>query len=268
MGELGRRRAPNGAEIMNPNQNSDVKPGTTTGGRRPRAKYFVTGTDTEVGKTTVSCLLLAVARAAGLGTLALKPVAAGCEQNAEGEWHNEDALALRAMMTAPLAYQQVNPVALPAPMAPHLAAQAVGRRLSVSRLAGLVNGALLSAPDFTLVEGAGGWLVPLNDRETFADLVKELKLPVILVVGMRLGCLNHALLTAEVIRASGVPLAGWVANCIEPDMPELEANIDTLRQWLPEPCLGVIPRLPACDSSTYTEHAHVIDLDALLAARV
>lgn len=232
--------------------------------RQPRVKFFVTGTDTEVGKTTVSCLLLAAAQAAGLSTLALKPIAAGCEQSANGAWQNEDALALRAMMTSTLSYQQLNPVALPAPIAPHLAAEAVGRRLTVSRVAGLVNGALLSAPTFTLIEGAGGWLVPLNERETFADLVQELKLPVILVVGMRLGCLNHALLTAQAVRASGVPLVGWVANCIEPDMPELEANIETLRQWLPEPCLGVVPYLTACDSATYKMQAGTLNLEPLL----
>lgn len=213
-----------------------------------RNTYFVTGTDTEVGKTLVSCGLLAVARARGLETVALKPVAAGCEATAEG-LRNEDAVALRANMTRSLSYEQVNPVALPEPLSPHIAAERAGRRLSVSRLAGYCRGALQPAPGFGLVEGAGGWRVPISDRETLADLARELQLPVILVVGLRLGCLNHAVLTAEAILRDGLTLAGWVGNCVVPEQAARAENLATLQRLLPAPCLGVVPHLQQPDAS-------------------
>ncbi|MBZ2189320.1 dethiobiotin synthase [Alcanivorax sp. JB21] len=211
----------------------------------PRGRFFITGTDTGVGKTWVASRLLERASAAGLRTLGLKPVAAGADDmpspcGTHTGPTNEDARELMQAASIKLPYDQINPVLLQAPMAPHLAAEQEGKRLSVARLAGYVRGALLSEqarePDLLLVEGAGGWLVPLNDRETLADLAKELELPVILVVGMRLGCLNHALLSAEVIRASGLRLAGWVANRLpgEP-MPAVEENEATLTQWLRAP---------------------------------
>lgn len=200
-------------------------------------KYFVTGTDTEVGKTWVACRLLAQAREAGLSCLGLKPVAAGAE-NIDGQWRNEDALQLMAASSIALPYDQVNPVLLREPMAPHLAARHEQRLLSVSRIAGYVRGVMMQKQDLLLVEGAGGWRVPLNDRETLADLARELSLPVILVVGMRLGCLNHAVLSAEAIQRDGLRLAGWVANSLPgTPMTALEENIATLEQWLPAPRL-------------------------------
>ena len=207
-----------------------------------RCKFFVTGTDTDSGKTLITCGLLEKARQSGCRTVAGKPVAAGCTETPTG-LHNDDALALMAAMTQQLPYTQVNPVALREAMAPHIAARREQRQLSVARLSGFCNGLLNQAVDLALLEGAGGWRVPLNPRETVADLVKELHLPVILVVGMRLGCLNHALLTAEAVARDGLSLAGWVANRVDADMVCFEENLMTLRTLLPAPCLGVVPFL-------------------------
>lgn len=205
-----------------------------------RRQFFVAGTDTGVGKTYVAALLLRAFAAQGKTTLGLKPVAAGCTPTAGG-LRNDDALALMAAATVKLPYAQVNPVALVAPVAPHIAAAQENRRLRVAQLAGLVRGATLQGrADITLVEGAGGWRVPLNEGETLADLARELQLPVILVVGLRLGCINHALLTAEAIRRDGLVLAGWVANAIDPAMTARQENIATLRALLPAPCIGVL----------------------------
>ncbi|MDQ8038033.1 MAG: dethiobiotin synthase, partial [Pedobacter sp.] len=210
--------------------------------------YFIAGTDTGVGKTTVSCALLAAAKAQGKTTLALKPVASGCEQTPDG-LRNEDALALMAEMTEPLVYDEVNPVALPAPLSPHLAAAQVGRRLSLHQLAGFTRGGLMRRADFKLVEGAGGWRVPLNEREMLSALPKELGLPVILVVGLRLGCLNHAILTAEAIFKDGVRIAGWVGNVLDPQMAALDENIETLKRLFGPPCLGILPWNPAASAA-------------------
>ena len=205
-------------------------------------RFFVAGTDTGVGKTLISCALLHAAAARGVSTLGLKPVAAGCDDTPQG-LRNDDALALMAASTVKLDYMQVNPVALREPIAPHIAAQHEQRTLQASRLAGLCRGALSKA-DLVLVEGAGGWRVPLSGRETLATLAQELRLPVILVVGIRLGCLNHALLTAEAIRHDGLPLAGWVANVVDPGTACIDANIDTLQRWLGAPMLARVPYTP------------------------
>lgn len=206
-----------------------------------RKVYFVTGTDTGVGKTWASCALLRALAAQGRTTLGLKPVASGCEQTADG-LRNADALALMQASTVSLSYAQVNPFAYAPALAPHLAAAQEGKRLRVQQIAGLVRGAIMQArADVTLVEGAGGWRVPLNDAETLADLPRELALPVILVVGLRLGCINHALLTAEAIARDGVRLAGWIANTIDPAMPAQVENVATLRAHIGAPLLGVLP---------------------------
>jgi dethiobiotin synthetase len=205
--------------------------------------WFVTGTDTEVGKTAISCALLAAAAAAGLRTAAVKPVAAGCDDNG----HNDDALQLLDCMTEPLDYAQVNPVALEAAIAPHLAAEREGRHLQAGRLAGICRGVMMGKADFVLVEGAGGWRVPISPRETLADLAVQLQFGVILVVGMRLGCINHALLTAEAIRRDGLELVGWVANQPGERMICHEENLDTLRRLLPAPLLGDVPCLQPFD---------------------
>ena len=205
--------------------------------------WFVTGTDTGVGKTAIGCALLSAAAAIGLRTAAIKPVAAGCDEAGR----NEDALQLMDCMTETLEYEQVNPVALQAAIAPHIAAEQEGRRLQVSRLAGLCRGVMLQGADFVLVEGAGGWRVPLGPRETLADLARTLQLDVIMVVGMRLGCINHALLTAEAIYRDGLTLAGWVANQPAEPMACHRENLDTLRSLLPAPLLGEVPYMERFD---------------------
>lgn len=219
--------------------------------------WFVTGTDTGVGKTAVSCGLLAAAATAGLRTAAVKPVAAGCDENGQ----NEDALCLQAAMTEALDYNQVNPVALQAAIAPHIAAGLEGKRLQANRLAGLCRGVMLSGADFVLIEGAGGWRVPVNGRETLADLAIELRVGVIMVVGMRLGCINHALLTAEAIRRDGLQLEAWVANQPGPRMEYHEENLATLRQLLPAPLLGDVPYFPHWQAS---DIAGYLDVAVLL----
>ncbi|WP_020407594.1 dethiobiotin synthase [Hahella ganghwensis] len=202
---------------------------------------FITGTDTEVGKTFVTAALLHAFSRHGLRTIGLKPVAAGCEMSSDG-LVNDDALTLQRYATVRLPYAQVNPVALEEPIAPHIAAQRQGKSLSLPRLSGLCRGTLMTPHDISLVEGAGGWLVPLNPREMLSDLAMELRAPVILVVGLKLGCLNHALLTAEAIQRRGVPLAGWIGNqCQSVPMSGLKENLDTLSGGIKAPCLGVLP---------------------------
>ncbi len=202
--------------------------------------YFVTGTDTDAGKTVVTCGLLAAARAQGLSTLALKPVAAGCRQTAEG-LRNDDALELIQAITLSLPYEQINPLALEPAIAPHIAANDVGMRITLDRLTGYCRGALLTKHDLSFIEGAGGWRVPLNDREMLSSLAKELNIPAILVVSMKLGCISHALLTVEAILRDGVKLAGWIANQITPELERSEENFQTLKNLIPAPCLGSVP---------------------------
>jgi dethiobiotin synthetase len=204
--------------------------------------FFVTGTDTEIGKTTVAAGLLYAARLAGLSTAAAKPVASGCVLTADG-LRNDDALALLGECTLELRYEEVNPLAFAPAIAPHLAAREAGVLLDVAALQGPVQAILDKRADFTLVEGAGGWRVPLAGQATLSDLAIALKLPVILVVGVRLGCINQALLTAEAIMRDGLPLAGWVANLVDPLTSRLEDNLATLAERLPAPCLGYLPRL-------------------------
>ncbi len=207
-------------------------------------EFFVTGTDTGVGKTLVTAGLLRAAAARGLRSTGVKPLAAGATAH-EGGWANDDALLLRAASSAPLELAATNPLLLRAAMAPHLAARAEGVVHGARALAESCLAAARRGHDLLLAEGAGGWLVPLNGRETMADVARHLGWPVILVVGMRLGCLNHALLSAAAIRASGLALAGWVANSAWPAMPALEENIATLDARLGAPRLGAVPWLGA-----------------------
>lgn len=201
--------------------------------------FFLAGTDTDVGKTLVSCALLRSAEAKGEATLGLKPIAAGCEVD-ENTLHNGDALALMEASTIKRPYGAVNPIALVEPIAPHIAAEQAGISVSASVLASQCQQQLLDEY-FAIVEGAGGWRVPLNSTETMADLAKALQLPVILVVGFKLGCLNHALLTVEAIARDGLRLSAWVANQIDPDMAVVEENLASLQSMIKAPCLGFIP---------------------------
>jgi len=207
---------------------------------------FVTGTDTGVGKTLVSAALLHTLARRYARVVGMKPVAAGLEW-VDGAWVSTDAMALRAASTVRVPPELDNPVALPDPVSPHIAAARAGRQVGVAELLAAQR-ALAGLADVVLVEGAGGWRVPLNDTETLADLARALAAPVVLVVGLRLGCLNHALLTAEAIRADGLTLAGWVANSIDPAMACRDENIETLRQRLHAPLLGVLPWSPAPDA--------------------
>jgi dethiobiotin synthetase len=212
-----------------------------------KKSFFVTGTDTGVGKTVVSAAILEAAAAMGLRTLAMKPIASGCDVTPDG-LRNEDALALMNAMTEPLAYEQVNPVALEPAIAPHVAAAQAGRQVTADRLTGFCRGLQMRPADLLLVEGAGGWRVPLNDREAYSALPVSLNMPVIMVVPLRLGCINHALLTVEAIRRDGLPLAGWVAN--RPDEQPMECEAETLnylQNQLGAHCLGVFPWQPEPD---------------------
>lgn len=215
--------------------------------------YFVTGTDTEIGKTTIAAGLLCAARRAGLSTAAAKPVASGCVQTAEG-LRNDDALALLGQCSLALGYDEVNPFAFEPAIAPHLAAREAGVELSVARLLPAVRQVLQRGADFSLVEGAGGWRVPLAGRESLSDLAVALDLPVILVVGVRLGCINHAVLSSEAIERDGLRLAGWVANVVDPHTSRLEDNLATLAERLSAPCLGRVPRLAQARPEAVAEY--------------
>lgn len=205
--------------------------------------YFVTGTDTGVGKTIVAAAILEAAKAQGKRTLAMKPIASGCDQTPEG-LRNEDALMLQAAMTEQLAYDTINPIALEPAIAPHVAAQQAGKQLSAQRLVGFCRGMQIRPADLMLVEGAGGWRVPLNDRETYAAVPRELKLPVILVIPLKLGCINHAMLSVEAIQNDGLTVAGWVANHPEPETMSCEQEtLSYLVNHIPAPCLGILPGL-------------------------
>jgi len=197
--------------------------------------YFVTGTDTGIGKTIVSCALLSAYSARDNVVIGMKPVVTG---RVCGEWADVKAIVAASSVAAPREW--VNPYAFIPPISPHLAAKEAGIEIDVEviRLACLN---LQKISDVVVVEGVGGIMVPLNDRNDVADMAYALDLPVILVVGMRLGCLNHALITAKIIQASGLKLAGWVANQIDPQMNSFDENLHTLKERLNCPLLGVLP---------------------------
>ncbi|MCV4342988.1 dethiobiotin synthase [Pseudomonas capsici] len=222
--------------------------------------YFITGTDTDAGKTTVAAGLLHAARLSGLSTAAGKPVASGSAITAQG-LRNADALALQAECSLELAYDDINPFTFEPAIAPHLAAREAGVSLTVNALLQPMRRLLERNADFTLIEGAGGWRVPLADQSNLSDLVMGLGLPVILVVGVRLGCINHALLTAEAIAQDGLQLAGWVANIIDPKTSRLEENLATLSERLPAPCIGRVPRFKKASAEAVAEHLHLELLD-------
>lgn len=207
--------------------------------------FYVTGTDTGIGKTFSSCVLLHALRQRGATAVGMKPVASGCEHTAEG-LRNDDAVALRAASQPLPAYADLNPYALPLPLAPELAAAAAG----VSVVLAPIQAAfarLRSQADTVVVEGVGGWLAPLSTTLDQADLVHALQLPVVMVVGLRLGCLNHARLTAAAITASGATCIGWIGNEVDPQMARIDDNMALLRARLPMPCLGRLPFAPGAD---------------------
>ncbi|VFM96819.1 MAG: dethiobiotin synthase [Candidatus Kentron sp. G] len=200
---------------------------------------FVTGTDTDVGKTWVSLGIMAALQRAGISTIAMKPVASGCLPTEQG-LRNDDAERLMAQSSVPLPYDLVNPFAFEPAIAPHIAAAEAGRAISLEKIESCYH-ALTGLAQCCIVEGAGGWLVPLTGTETTADLAARLGLPVILVVGIRLGCINHALLSVESILRAGHNLLGWVANCPQSNVERGEENILALADRIDAPLLARIP---------------------------
>ncbi|MGY0194939.1 dethiobiotin synthase [Leptothrix sp. BB-4] len=214
--------------------------------------YFVTGTDTEIGKTAVTAGLTCLAAGFGLRSLAIKPVSAGQDFVAD-RWVNEDVLRLRSASSVPLSDAQAGPMQWRMPCAPHIAATLEGKTIDrVSLLADVRQ--TLNLADVAFVEGVGGFQVPLTDTWDTADLAVNLGFPVILVVGLRLGCLNHALLTAAALRSRGLHLAAWVANTVDPVMRHVEENLAALSVRLKADCWGQVPRLPEPDPAAVAAH--------------
>lgn len=201
---------------------------------------FVTGTDTEVGKTRISTALIDKLQQQGRRVAGMKPIASGCEMTAAG-LRNDDALALMQVANVSFTYEQVNPFAFAPAIAPHIAAQQIGKEINITQIQQQFE-QIQQQVDCVVVEGAGGWYVPLNEDLTMADLAQRLGLPVVVVVAIRLGCINHALLTVRAIEQSGVCVQGWVANIME-STPQQEQIIDTLKHAIAAPCLGEVPPL-------------------------
>ncbi|MDU2733327.1 MAG: dethiobiotin synthase [Mixta calida] len=221
--------------------------------------WFLTGTDTEVGKTVASSALLQAATRAGFTTAGYKPVASGSEMTSEGI-RNGDALALQRNSSLSLRYEEVNPLVFLEPTSPHIVSADTGQPIAFAQLsAGLA--ALRAKAEWVLVEGAGGWYTPLSEQHTFADWVKQERLPVILVVGIKLGCINHALLTAEAVLNAGLPLAGWIANDIQPPGRRHQEYLATLRQRLPAPFLGEIPWLEEVENDRLGDWLRLPEVD-------
>ena len=218
--------------------------------------FFVTGTDTDCGKTLISSALLTAAKGETVG---FKPVASGCTETEAG-LRNSDALALMAASTIKLPYEDINPFAFLPAIAPHIAAEQTGVQLAPNRIAAMMKMSEFVGADFCLIEGAGGWRLPLGDGHYLSEVVQMKQLPVILVVGMKLGCLNHALLTVEAIKADGLNIAGWVANQVDPDMAHPEENLATLKAAITAPFLGFVPHLPQATAEQVASH---LDLSVL-----
>ena len=220
--------------------------------------FFVAGTDTEVGKTLVSGALILKLREQGMKAIGFKPVVAGTYQDAQGHTLNEDLETLRIASNLSSTELSLCPYVLGQPVAPHLVAAQQGLKLEMSTILQALQNVQNQA-DCVVVEGAGGFLIPLNEREDLGAFAQEIQFPIILVVGMKLGCINHALLTCEAIKARNLNIAGWVANTLSTEMPLLEENIQTLQARIDTPFLGLIPALPKelqkADNSPYSIEA-------------
>lgn len=201
--------------------------------------FFVTGTDTSVGKTTVTVRLMQQMVAQGLTVIGMKPVASGCEW-VDGRWQNDDVMQLTAASNVAAPPELINPYCFEPPIAPHIAAAQAGVEIDVKVIQS-AYAQLSSMADVVIVEGAGGLLVPLNATQTVADLIQSLNLPALMVVGLRLGCINHALLTAQVLKQRDIDFCGWVANSIDPQMSMPEKNLQTLIEGLQQSPLLEIP---------------------------
>ncbi|QJR79798.1 dethiobiotin synthase [Alteromonas pelagimontana] len=202
--------------------------------------YFITGTDTEVGKTFVTERLLKAAASTGLSTLGYKPVSAGCFVQDE-RLVNEDALAIQGASSIAVPIEQINPIAFAPPIAPHIAAKEEGKVIELQEIVDGYHRLAAYRPDVLLMEGAGGWRLPLGESSWMSQVVSTLELDVIMVVGMRLGCINHAMLTAEIIAKDGLTVKGWVANQLSASMPYYSENLETLKRSLPAPLLAEVP---------------------------
>jgi len=219
------------------------------------AGIYVTGTDTGVGKTLASASLLHALRARGLRAVGMKPVASGCER-IDDALRNEDAVALWQASDPRPAYEDINPFALPNPLAPELAARDAGIDVTLAPMLA-AHARLRAQSDIVVVEGVGGWMAPLATSLMQADLVRALDLPVVMVVGLRLGCLNHAYLTARAIEADGARLAGWIATGIDPGMARADDNFALLNERLPAPCIGRLPYDPQPDPERMAKHLRI-----------
>lgn len=204
--------------------------------------FFITGTDTDAGKTICGKALLQAAKKQNLSTLAYKPISAGCHLTESG-LRNDDALILQENSSIEMAYHAVNPIAFKLPVAPHIAAALQGDPIDLNVITQGLQQLQQKNPDLIFVEGAGGWRLPVNDQQMFSDWVIEHKLPVILVVGMKLGCLNHALLTYETILRDGLKVVGWIANQLQPDMAYYQENKQLLGGKIAAPMIAEIPYL-------------------------
>ncbi|MGF1748808.1 dethiobiotin synthase [Vibrio cionasavignyae] len=221
---------------------------------------FIAGTDTEVGKTVVSKAILSAVGDQGHATIGYKPVAAGCEQTENG-WRNSDALHLQQAATVDVDYDLVNPYAMSLPASPHIAALADGVSVDYEKLSSVLKQHKENS-DFVLVEGAGGWRVPVSEDDCLSTWVKQEALPVVLVVGIKLGCLSHAMLTAEAIKADGLELVGWVANRINPGVEHYADIIKMLEHKMGAPKLGEIPYVPGCKQRNIGKYINLDVLDA------
>ncbi|MDD2723826.1 MAG: dethiobiotin synthase [Methylovulum sp.] len=216
------------------------------------AAYFITGTDTDAGKTWATVALMEYYQQRGHTVAAMKPVAAGCQWQ-DGRWQNADALLLQHHASLPLPYHLINPYAYELAVSPHLAG--VANPVKIDTIIDSFKQIKIQA-DVVLVEGAGGWYAPINAHQDISNLAKALELPVILIVAIRLGCINHAKLTHQAIAASGLPCAGWIAVCNDADMPMREENIATLVTALASPLLGVVPYQNQVDFSVLARQLH------------
>ncbi|AOE49186.1 dethiobiotin synthase [Kangiella sediminilitoris] len=222
-------------------------------------KFFVTGTDTEIGKTFISAALLRALAHKGKKAAGLKPIASDA-QPVQGIMKNEDALELQKAASMSLSYSEINPFCFEPAIAPHIAADLAGTSLSVERLQNSVI--IPDDAETVLIEGAGGWLTPLNNQETYADWVEQSGFEVILVVGMKLGCLNHAMLSVRDIERRGLKLAGWVANFPVGKMNMAEDNVQWLKSNIEAPCLGIVPQQDASQDADSV--SQLLDVSSLL----
>lgn len=220
--------------------------------------YFVTGTDTEIGKTMSSCALLQAANLHGFNTVGYKPVASGSEMTPQG-LRNSDALQLQVNSRVSVPYEQTNPIIFEAPTSPHIVSEKMNQPIQFSVMSdGLRN--LQQQADWVLVEGAGGWYTPLSSEQMYADWVVEHQLPVILVVGVKLGCINHAVLTAQAVMAAGLSLVGWIANEVEPAGIYQQEYLTALKRMIEAPCLGIIPHI---ENHSFNDIGKYLDISAL-----